>query len=62
MIPQEYFNKIKKFFDGDEEKAWDWFKKPNSRFGMFAPIDLLRLGKEKRVIQMIDNLINGEWP
>ena len=54
MIPQEYFNKVKKYFHGDEKKAWSWFKSIHPRFGMLSPINAIKLGREHRVLQFID--------
>lgn len=54
MINQQYFDKVKKHFFGDEKKAWDWFKSRHPSFGMFSPIDMLKLGKESKVKNFID--------
>jgi hypothetical protein len=54
MIPQEYFNKVKKYFNGDEKKAWDWFKTIHASFGMLSPLNMIKLGRQNKVIQFID--------
>lgn len=54
MIPQEYFNRVKKYFMGDEQKTWDWFKAIHPRFGMLSPLNAIKLGKQHKVIQFIE--------
>lgn len=58
MIPTAYFNKIKAYFNGDEKKAWTWWETPNPAFGMIAPLRMLRIGREAKVKQFIDNAID----
>lgn len=62
MIPHEYFEKVKKYFNGDDAKAWLWFKTRNPSLGMFSPLDALKLGKENRVKHLIDQGIAGILP
>lgn len=62
MIPHGYFEKVKVYFNGDDAKTWEWFKTTHPSIGMFSPLDALKLGKEKRVMQIIDNLISGHFP
>lgn len=54
MIPQEYFNKVKNHFNGDELKAWLWFKTINENFGMLSPLNCLKLKRESQVKNYID--------
>ena len=58
MIPQQYFDKIKAYFNGDETKTWLWWKTKNPYFGMFSPLDMLKLGRESKVKRFIDNAID----
>jgi hypothetical protein len=62
MIPHEYFEKVKKYFNGDDAKTWDWFKTTNPRLGMLSPLNAIKLGKEKRVMQIIDGGLSGYFP
>lgn len=55
MIPQEYFNKVKAYFNDDEKKTWEWWKTTHPRFGMFSPLNMLKLGKNQKVMTFIDN-------
>jgi len=57
MIPQDYFDKVKAYFDGDERKTWLWFKTPNPQFGLLSPLNMLKLGREKKVMQFINSAI-----
>ena len=56
MIPQEYFNKVKKYYNDDVEKTWHWFKSqhPNLGFGVLTPLNAIKLGKEQSVIDYIN--------
>lgn len=49
-------------FDGDEEKADDWFETKNPFFGNKRPADFIRAGRGERALKVIRNLINGELP
>lgn len=62
MIPQEYFDKIKKYFNDDDKKTWDWFKARNPAFGMFSPLDMIKLGRQKKLMLWIDNSMKGIFP
>lgn len=58
MIPQAYFDKIKDFFNGDTAKCWEWWKTPNPAFGMSTPLNMIRIGRQEKVKQFIDNAID----
>jgi hypothetical protein len=59
MIPQLYCDKVKAYFN-DDKKAWDWWKEANSAFGMFSPLAMLKLGREKKVIEFINKRFGDE--
>ncbi len=54
MIPQEYFNKVKKHFNGDDKKTWDWFQAIHPHFGMLSPLNAIKLGRKEKVINFIN--------
>ena len=54
MIPQEYFNKVKNHFRGDDTKAWEWFNSQHPQFGMLTPLNMIKLKREQKVITYID--------
>lgn len=54
MIEQTYFEKVQQYFFEDKQKAWDWFKAKNKEFGMFSALDMIKLGKAKKVKQYIE--------
>lgn len=58
MIPQEYFEKVKKYFNGDTKQTWEWFQSLHPRFGMLSPLNMIKLGRESKVIQFIDTEFN----
>jgi uncharacterized protein (DUF2384 family) len=62
MIDQVYFDKIVQFFKGDTQKAWLWFKTPNPGLGNVSPINMILLGREKKLKMFIDSRLEGYWP
>lgn len=58
MISQLYFDKIRTYFNGDTAKAWLWFKTPNPMLGFVSPLDMIKVGREKKVMNFIDNALN----
>jgi hypothetical protein len=54
MIPQEYFNKVKNHFNNDDKKAWNWFETIHPNFGMLSPLNMIKLGRQQKVMQFID--------
>ena len=59
VIPQDYFNKVKKHFNGDEKKTWAWFQEINPAFGMLSPINLLKLKRESKLKEFIDKKMSS---
>jgi hypothetical protein len=55
MIPQEYFDKVKKHYLGNEVKTWTWFKTTHPAFGMMSPLAAIQLGQQRKVMKLIDN-------
>ena len=53
MIPHSYFEKVKKYFNGDAKKTWEWWRKDISAFGK-SPLDLIADGKSKKIQEYID--------
>ncbi len=62
MIPQLYFDKIKRYFDEDSAKAWHWFTTRNPSLGGISPLDMIRAGKVEKLKQFIDSRLRGEFP
>jgi hypothetical protein len=62
MIPQEYFNKIKKYFNGDATKAWTWFKTPNPALGCVSPLEMIKCGRVNKLKMFIDSRLEGNYP
>lgn len=54
MINQIYYQKVKKHFNGDDKKAWEWFISHHPRLGMLSPLNAIKLGREKKVMEFID--------
>jgi hypothetical protein len=62
MIPQEYFNKVKKYFNGDAAKTWLWFKTNNPALGGISPLDMIKCGRENKLKLFIDSQLAGCHP
>jgi hypothetical protein len=58
MIPQAYFDKIKKYFNGDMRKTWLWFTTPNPALGCVSPLDMIKAGRGDKLKNFIDNAID----
>ncbi len=58
MIPQIYFDKVKKYFDGNQRKTWLWFYSANVFFGGLTPMEMIKRGRENKVKLFIDNAID----
>ncbi len=54
MIPQEYFDAVKKYYLGDEKKTWNWFQSIHPELGMFTPLNAIKLGKGYKVMNLIN--------
>lgn len=55
QIPHAYFEKVKRYFGGDIDRTWTWFKSPNPNLGMMSPIDAIRDRRMDKVKKTIDN-------
>lgn len=62
MIPQDYFEKVKSYFNGDAKKTWVWFKTPNPHFGGASPLDMIKIGRVNKLKKFIDSRIKGHLP
>lgn len=58
MIPQQYLDKISDYFKGDHKKIYLWWKTKNPAFGMVSPLDMVKMGRIRKVKQFIDNAID----
>lgn len=45
------------YFEGDEKKAEKWLYSSNPLLGGFSPSDMIKLGKEKKLLKFIINQI-----
>lgn len=59
MIPHTYFERVKEFYDGNEIKSWKWWKTANPAFNMFSPLHMCKMGREKAVMNFIDQSFKG---
>jgi hypothetical protein len=54
MIPQDYFDKVKKHFRNDDKKTWAWFQEINPEFGMLSPLNMIKLNRTNKVKDFIN--------
>lgn len=52
-LNHEYFGVVKEHLGGSESRAWEWFKTAHPRLNQFSPLGMIRLGKEHKVIELI---------
>ncbi len=50
------------YFGGDVQKTATWFQVPNPMFGNLSPKDMIRYGRYKKVLQLIQSAIAGDVP
>lgn len=61
MLPHAYYTKVLDHFRGDNAKAWAWFNQWNPQLGN-VPIDMIKKGREKKLMAFIDSQLNGWFP
>jgi hypothetical protein len=57
----EPFEIAKKFF-GSRNKASLWFRTPNPLLGGLRPSEMIKMGREKKLINFMKNCIRGNHP
>lgn len=58
----ECFDKIKAFFNGDMDKTYAWFETKNPALGFISPLDMIKSGRQMKLLKFIDNQVQGNWP
>lgn len=61
-IAQECYDKVLKYFKGDDKKAWYWFEHATPGLGGVSPLDMIKRGRVKKLLLYIDNLLEGNHP
>ena len=61
MLPHAYYTKILDFFHGDHSKTWAWFNTWNPHV-YDVPMDMIKKGREKKLMAFIDSQLNGWHP
>lgn len=56
-MSQAYVNKVRDHFNGDVQKALDWWGKNNPSLDFNSPLNLIRHGQQRKVEKHIDNAI-----
>jgi hypothetical protein len=62
MIPQDCFDKVKDYFNGDLKKTWRWFLTINSALGGVTPLEMIKRGNALKLKKFIDSRLEGFFP
>lgn len=54
---EKLFNEILKLL-GNEQKVYIWFGAENPHIGGARPIDLLKIGREEKLIKFVENALS----
>jgi hypothetical protein len=54
MIPQQYFEKVKKHFEGSATQAWAWFNSNHNALNGLSPLSMIKTGRKELVKRVID--------
>jgi len=60
MLPHAYYRKVLAHFGGDNAKAWAWFNQWQPNLGG-VPMNMIKKGKTKRLMDYIDNKMGGRY-
>ncbi len=58
---QSCFDKVCEFYGGDVDKTWKFFKSANPNLGNKSPLEMIRLGRTKKLFKYIDTAINENY-
>lgn len=45
---------VSKYFNGDAQKTSLWFTTPNPNFGSVSPIDMIKSGRQKALLDFVE--------
>lgn len=61
-MKHETFQLVLEFFGNDKKKAYNWFQTINSSLGCVRPVDMIKLGREKKLVDFIESSLAGNKP
>lgn len=50
-IPQEIFNMVLNYFNGDSTKTWSWLTAKNPALYYVSPMKMIKEGQAKKVLE-----------
>jgi len=53
---------VSEHFEGNLNKTYAWFNLPNPLMGNLSPRDMIRYGRFKKVLKIVQSAIEGESP
>ncbi len=61
MKLQQAFNRVLEFFEGDKDKAHNWFATKNPSLGNVSPLEMIKKGREKKLIMFINKSLDENY-
>lgn len=58
---QNLWIKVRKYFNDDISKTWDFFRLKNPHLGMISPLEMIKLGRINKLEKFIDGAINENY-
>ena len=62
MNTEKCFKHVLNYFEGDYEKTLTWFYVNNPGLGGVRPIHMVMTGRAKKLLQFIENALDGNQP
>jgi hypothetical protein len=53
---------VSEFFSGDQAKTKLWFSTPNPLLGDIPPIDMIKMGRERKLLSFVQAALNENKP
>jgi hypothetical protein len=50
------------YFKGDAQRTFLWFSLPNTLLGSISPIEMIKLGRYKKLYHFVQNALAGNNP
>lgn len=61
LISSDCFGRLKRYFNGDTKKVWEFMKAKNPHLGGVSPLEMIRAGREKKLIDFINSYIGENY-
>lgn len=61
-LQNELFDLVLQYYEGNKDKALLWFRSPNPMFGGFSPDQMSEAGQNRKVLEVVNNQLEGTEP